>query len=196
LTGFPLYDERDVALADGEWREFLDDGEAPIVFTPGSANVHGREFFAAAAEACQLLGRRGMLLTRYADQIPGALPPGVRHFSFAPFSAVLPRAAALVHHGGIGTLSQALAAGTPQLIMPLSHDQPDNAQRVQTLGVGRSIAERKFTAKGAADALKRLLSSSAVARNCRAVAEKLRGDDSLERTCDLVERLAGEPAAA
>lgn len=195
LTGFPLYDERDLAPHEGEWQTFMNEGSAPIVFTPGSANIHGREFFTAAADACQLLGRRGMLLTRYADQIPPDLPPGVRHFSFAPFSAILPRAAALVHHGGIGTLSQALAAGTPQLIMPLSHDQPDNANRVKRLGVGSSIASRKFGARAAAEALERLLSSKTVAENCRTVAERFRDDRSLDLTCDLIEELAGQSVA-
>ena len=111
-------------------------GEPPIVFTPGSAMYHGQDFFRASVEACKQLNRRGILLTRHAEQIPADLPATIRHFSYAPFSLLLPRAAALVHHGGIGTSAQAMAAGCRQLITPFAHDQFDNADRLRRLGEG------------------------------------------------------------
>ncbi len=107
-----------------------------LVFTPGSANLFGRSFFDAAVGACQQLGRRGILLTRFAEQLPPSLPSGVVHFDFVPLSLLLPRCAAFVNHGGIGSVSQAMAAGIPQLMMPLAHDQIDNAARIARLGVG------------------------------------------------------------
>ena len=118
--------------------------------TPGSAMRHAQEFFAESVAACQRLGRRGLLLTRFAEQVPTDLPETIRHLEYVPFSRVLPRAAALVHHGGIGTTAQALAAGIPQLVMPLAHDQPDNAARLERLGVGRTIAPRRYRAARAA----------------------------------------------
>jgi UDP:flavonoid glycosyltransferase YjiC (YdhE family) len=194
LTGFPRYDEADVSQADGPWRRFLDEGDAPIVFTPGSAMVHGIDFFRAAAEACQLLGRRGVLLSRYSAQLPTDLPPSVRHFDFVPFSSLLPRAAALVHHGGVGTLSQGLAAGVPQLIMPMSFDQPDNAERLRRLGVGAALSRRRFRAPAVAAALEQLISSSLVAESCRRVADRFRDDASIDQTCRLIEELIHAPA--
>ena len=119
LTGFPLYDERGVSEPSQEVCQFLEAGDRPIVFTPGSANVHGQEFFSAAVESCVQLGRRGILLTRFPEQLPSELPASVRHFDFVPFGWILPRAAAVVHHGGIGSTAQGLAAGIPQLIMPM-----------------------------------------------------------------------------
>src|SRR5262249_48942247 len=66
LTGFPLYDERGVEALPAEAVRFLDAGEPPLVFTPGSADrADGKDFLAASAAACRLLGRRGLLLTRY-----------------------------------------------------------------------------------------------------------------------------------
>ncbi len=126
-TDFPLWDERaDLGLAP-EVKEFLDTSERPIVFTPGSANVFGKPFFQAAIEACGRLRHRAILLTRFPEQIPESLPNGVKHFDYIPFSQLLPKVGALVHHGGIGTTAQALATGVPQLVMPLAHDQFDNA---------------------------------------------------------------------
>ncbi|HET6882393.1 MAG TPA: nucleotide disphospho-sugar-binding domain-containing protein, partial [Pirellulales bacterium] len=188
LADFPLYDERDVSPLDDQLLTFLDSGEPPLVFTPGSAMLHGREFFSAAAEACMLLGRRGILLTRFAEQVPGHLPSGVRHFPYAPFSQLLPRAAALVHHGGIGTLSQGFAAGVPQLVMPMSFDQPDNAARLQRLGAGMAIPPKRFQAARVAGILQRLLASRDVARRCDEIADKMEQRRGLETACDVIEQ--------
>jgi UDP:flavonoid glycosyltransferase YjiC (YdhE family) len=73
-----------------------------------------------------------------------SLPNGVRHFDYVPLSKVLPRSTALIHHGGIGTMSQAIAAGIPQLIIPTSHDQPDNAVRVRRLGIGEFLRSDEY----------------------------------------------------
>jgi len=190
LTGFPLYDERDVAEVPAEVSRFLDAGEPPVVFTPGSAMVHGRDFFAAAVEACRLLGRRGLLLTRFPEQLPPDLPEEVRHFPYVPFSQVLPRAAALVHHGGIGTSAQALAAGVPQLVMPMAYDQPDNAARLRRLGLAASLRRQDFRGPLVARALGQLLGSEEVAANCQAVAARLKGSRAIERTCEELEALS------
>ena len=81
-----------------------------------------------------------------------SLPDGVRYFDYVPFSQVLHRSAALVHHGGIGTAAQGLAAGRPQLIMPTTFDQPDNARRLVGLGVARSLRPRAFRGAAVASA--------------------------------------------
>jgi rhamnosyltransferase subunit B len=188
LADFPLWDESGVTPIGDELENFLREGEAPIAFTPGSAMVNDTRFFAAAAEACRRLGKRGLLLTRHPAQIPKDLPEGVRHFEYAPFSELLPRCAALVHHGGIGTTAQALAAGIPQLIRPLSHDQPDNVARVKRLGVGDCLWPNQFTGPNAAKILDRLLSSNEVADKCRDVASHFENSDGLSLAADIIER--------
>lgn len=197
LVGFPLYDESDVqpelppALA-----EFLAEEPAPIVVAPGSANAFGRAFFEPVVAACRRSGRRAILLTKFADQVPAGLPASVRHVDYVPFSLILPRAAALVHHGGIGTTAQALAAGVPQLIRPMAHDQFDNAARVRRLGVGTALAPRRFTPRNVAAALERLLGDPAVARACQAIAPRLRQGDPLARACEAIERLHSPTSGA
>ena len=156
-----------------EIEEFIAVGQPPIVFTPGSAHTHAIPFWRAAVDACQRLGRRGMLLTRHVEQIPSDLPDEVRHFPYVPFSDVLDRCAALVYHGGVGTLSQALAAGVPHLIMPMAHDQPDNAVRIKCLGVGDYLWPNQFRGPRVAQMLEELLSSAAVASACQQIAQIL-----------------------
>jgi UDP:flavonoid glycosyltransferase YjiC (YdhE family) len=188
MAGFPQYDESDhQGLAPGLLR-FLDAGDPPIVFTPGSANQDAASFFRAAVDASARLERRALLLTRFTDHLP-TLPADVHHEGYAPLSTLLPRCAALVHHGGIGTLAQALAAGVPQLTMPMGFDQPDNTTRLLRLGVARWVAPSKFSAERVAPLLDSLLSEPAVAAACAKYAALLQDSWALERTCDLLEEL-------
>ena len=189
LTGFPLYDETGAAEVPPDVARFLDTGTPPVVYTAGSANLQATRFYAAAIEASQLLGQRAILLTRYKDQLPASLPDGVRHFDYVPFSQVLHRSAAVVHHGGIGTAAQGLAAGRPQLIMPMTFDQPDNARRLVGLGVARTLQPRAFRGAAVASAIDTLLGSTSVSDRCADLARRVRCDDPLTRTCTLIEDL-------
>jgi rhamnosyltransferase subunit B len=193
LTGFPLYDEADVTAMPEELVRFLDSGTPPIAFTPGSAMRHGENFFDAAVGVCQKVKRRGLLLSRHADHLPKKLPPEVMHIPFAPFSKLLPRCAALVHHGGIGTCAQALATAVPQLVTPMAHDQPDNALRLQRLGVAEVLPFAKLSIDRAAAAMDRLLNSPQISAACEQVRGKFDGDHPLSRTADLIEQLAPAP---
>ena len=200
LTGFPLYDERGATVVPPDLDAFLEEaqaaGDPPVVFAPGSGNRQARRFFTAACDACRRLGRRGVLLTRFTEHLPHPLPEGVRRADYAPFSSVLPRAAALVHHGGIGTSAQALAAGRPQLVMPMTFDQPDNAARLQRLGVARTLPPVRFSGATVARELAALLESATVARKCADVARRFDGIDPVGHTCDVIEGCGHRPAAA
>lgn len=190
VTGFPLFDADSGAALAPELEQFLDAGSPPIVFVPGSANRQARRFFQAAAEACQKLGRRGLFLTRYAEHMPAPLPDGIGRFDYVPLGRILPRASALVHHGGIGTAAQGLANALPQLIMPMTFDQPDNAHRLERLGVAQTVWPRRFRGPEVADALDGLLSSGEVRSACVALAQRIASDQPLDRTCELIERHA------
>jgi rhamnosyltransferase subunit B len=189
LTGFPLYDDGEHGELPKEIEDFLSKGDAPVVFTPGSAMRHGQQFFAESVAACQLVGRRGLLLTRFRDQVPDNLPEGIRHCDYLPFSRVLPRAAALVSHGGIGTVAQALAAGVPQLVMPMAFDQFPNAARLERLGVARKLAGEAYKAPAVARALTDLMNSPAVARQCQAIARRFPESNALGEAVQAVEQL-------
>jgi UDP:flavonoid glycosyltransferase YjiC (YdhE family) len=186
LTGFPLYDRGEVDPLPGPVADFLDAGPPPVVVTFGSAMKFAGPYFAAAAEALARLGKRGMFLTPYPGQVPEKLPPGVVRFDYVPFGHVFRRAAAVVHHGGIGTTAQALAAGVPQLIVPFAHDQPDNAVRLRALGVGRWMWPKACTPERLAK-VHTELESDDVRRVCEGAAKRFAGADPLEETCDLIE---------
>ena len=190
LARFPLYDEAEGRPVSSRLEDFLRAGPPPILLTPGSANMHARQFFDAGLAACRALGRRALLLTPFTEQLPASILPPHLHVDFAPFSRVFPRCAAVVHHGGIGTCAQGLAAGVPQLIMAMSHDQPDNGWRLRQLGVGRYLYPNQFTAPKVTSALRDLLESAQVARACQDARQQMDSQIPVETVGELLENFA------
>jgi UDP:flavonoid glycosyltransferase YjiC (YdhE family) len=191
MTRFPLYDEREHRPLPPELEQFLSAGSPPVLFTPGSANSQATKFFAAGLDACQRLGRRALLVTPFREQLPAALPAGAAHFEYLPFSAVFPRCAAVVHHGGIGTCAQGLAAGVPQFLMAMAFDQPDNGWLLRSLGVGDYLYPRQFRPGRIAEILQRLTGDSAPANACRQAHARMRNQMPPERVAEMLEVLAG-----
>jgi rhamnosyltransferase subunit B len=190
VTGFPLFDESNDHASSPGLHAFLDRGSPPLLFTPGSANRAAASFFAAALDVSRRLGRRALFLTPYLEQLPATLGSDAWHEPYVPFSHVLPRCAAIVHHGGIGTCAQGLAAGVPQLTMPLGFDQPDNTTRLLRLGVARWVAAKAWRGERLAAELGRLLDDPQVADRCRHWAQEMRRRDPIADTCAVLEDLA------
>jgi rhamnosyltransferase subunit B len=183
---FPREDLAEGARFSPELETFLASGDKPLVFTPGTGHRQVKKFFEAALDATQQLGRRAVFATKQVHDLP-PLPPNVIAQSYVPFSLLLPRAAALIYHGGIGTCSQALAAGIPHLVMHMAHDQPDNANRLRRLGVGLGLTPKQFTGERVATMLRALLDDPQVTANCATCVQHLSRDPSPEALLDWIE---------
>lgn len=181
-VGFPLYDgpESDRASdVDQVLREF---DVPPVVFTPGTANVRAARFFEQAVEVCRWLRRPGLMLTAEPAQVPEARPEWVRIAEYLPLGELLPYCAAVVHHGGIGTTSQSLAAGIPQLICPMAFDQFDNGERVTRLGCGRVLPMRRITVGRLETELQALVDDTTVADRCAELRSRIEpGEQAVDR---------------
>jgi len=195
VTGFPWFDADGDAGLPQELIRFLDDGEPPLVFTLGTAVVaDAGQFYHHSAAAAKLLGRRAVLLAKNPRVL---LPEGVVAFDYAPFSQLFPRAAAIVHHGGIGTTGLVMRAGRPSLVMPCAWDQPDNAERAARLGIARTIARNRYDPQGVAAELRLLLENRAYSQRADEIATKVRQEDGVKAACDALESLfqIGNPLA-
>lgn len=188
VCGFPRYDGAADAGKLAGLEAFLTSGEPPIVFGLGSSAVMvAGDFWRAAIAAAGQLKRRAILLTGAPPENLGTVPETVKVFDYLPYSAVFPRAAATVHSGGIGTLAQALAAGRPQLIVPVAFDQPDNARRTVALGVGRSIPFSRATDSVMTRELGALLATPGYASRARAVGGDVANEDGARAAADAIE---------
>lgn len=192
ICGFAVWDQdNERQVRSEEVERFLKDGPEPIVFTLGTSAVHvAGDFYRAAAEACRVLGRRGMLLVGKDGKLPEGAPDGVRAFSYAPHSQVMPRACAIVHHGGVGTTAQGLRSGRPTVIVPFAHDQFDNAARCERLGVSRTLGRGKVTAQSLAEVLKGLLADDIAVRGAAEIGRRLQDEDGAAAAATVVEGVA------
>ena len=192
VIGFPFYDQAEHGQElDPALERFLDAGPPPVVFTLGSTAVFDAgTFYQESLTAVRQLGCRAVLLAG-ANAIKGPLPAGAAVFAYAPYSKILPRAACVVHQGGIGTCGQALAAGRPMLVVPYAFDQPDNAARLERLGVARVIRRKRYTARRAAAELDRLLTDGHYAERAAEAARRVAEEDAVGVACDAVEECAG-----
>jgi UDP:flavonoid glycosyltransferase YjiC (YdhE family) len=157
-TGFVFYNGPD--LMTPALDEFLSAGPPPIVFTLGTSAVGAAgQFYEESMKAAARIGSRAVLLTGGFEQNrpAGRIPDTVMLVDRAPHQLLMPRASAIVHHGGAGTVGQALRAGKPMLVVPFGHDQPDNAFRLTNLGVAKTIRPPSYRNRRVAYELSRLL---------------------------------------
>jgi UDP:flavonoid glycosyltransferase YjiC (YdhE family) len=197
ITGFSFFDQHglhndatDELPADLE--AFLNRGEAPLVFTLGSAAVMDpRQFFTVSRELARQLGRRAVLLTGTGSS--EANDANTHVADYVPFGKLLPRVAAVVHHGGIGTTAQTLRAGKPALVVAIAHDQYDNGARLQRLGLGAVLSRSQYKLAKALPAMRNLL-TEATALRVRDFAKKMASEDGPGTAASVIERVLGAPS--
>jgi UDP:flavonoid glycosyltransferase YjiC (YdhE family) len=191
ITGFCYYDsDGGNAALPPQLEAFLDAGPAPVVFTLGSAAVLAAgKFYEFSARAAIKLGIRAVLLIGNdpRNRLRQVLPDSICVAEYAPYSGLFPRAAMVVHQGGVGTVAQCLRAGKPMLIMPYSHDQPDNARRMRRLKVARVIQRGNYTPNRVARKLAGMLAEPRFAQRAASVAKRLAAEDGVRAACDELE---------
>jgi rhamnosyltransferase subunit B len=187
-TGFTFYDRADNRGLSPQIKEFLANGEPPIVFTLGSAAVLvAGDFYRQSLEAVKLLGCRAIFLIGDAGKLEN-LPDGTIADNYAPYGELFPHAAAIVHQGGIGTTAQALRAGVPMLVVPFSHDQPDNAARIVRLGVGRTIKREDYQPNLAAQELQQLLGNASYKNRALEIQQIIAAENGVKTASDAIEK--------
>ena len=198
ITGNVFHDGASDDAPGDALARFLDEGPAPLVFTLGTSAVGAAgRFYEESAAATRELGMRAVLLVGNdpRNRIPGPASADILSCAYAPYSTLFPRAAAIVHQGGIGTTAQALRAGKPTIVVPYAHDQPDNAFRVESLRVSKTIYPKHYRAPRVARALRELLEDPAIARNAGDVAGRVRAEDGVGAACAEIERVLAQRAA-
>lgn len=186
ITGFTFYDGSTELTP--ELKQFLDAGEPPIVFTLGSAAVMDPgNFYQESIQAAKHLNRRAVLLIGK-NTPPENLSEDILAVSYARYSQIFPYACAIAHQGGIGTTAQALRAGRPTLVMPYSHDQPDNAARVERLGTSRTISRKQYSASSAAKELRELLDNPSYAAKATQIKRIIQLENGVCVACDQIEK--------
>ena len=188
--GFPLEDLSGQFAMPGDLRAFIDSSEKLVLLTLEIGSAWSQDFFETGLRACALIGARALFATSRPDLLPNPLPSWARAVEYHPFSEILPRVCAVVHDGGIGTLSQCLAAGVPQLITPMLRDQQGNAARVRWLGAGETLIPSQFSVESVASSLIRLTSGTPVRAACESMKTLCQQEVAGSAALDALERVA------
>lgn len=166
----------------------LDPDHKPILITAGTSKMIKPEFYQVAQEACHNLNYKAILVTQYAEHIPQPLHEGIHVFQYLPLKQLMPHVGAIIHHGGIGTLSEAVNAGIPQLVLPYYADRPDNAFRLSELGVAEFIPPAKWDPSLLSSALERLMSPESIHR-CLKLSDRARNQNTALKLCEVIESM-------
>lgn len=189
MAGFTFYDgSQGGTELTPQLKQFLAAGEPPVIFTLGSAAVMAPgNFYQESIQAAKQLNRRAVLLIGK-NTPPENLSENILAVSYAPYSQIFPYACAIVHQGGIGTTAQALRAGRPTLVMPYSHDQPDNATRVERLGTSRTIPRKQYLASRVAKELRELLENPSYGTQAAEIGRIIQAENGVGVACDAIEK--------
>ncbi len=193
ITGFPFFDRffGESELPE-ELRIFLDAGSRPVLFSLGSSGVLvAGDFYQKSREAMRRLDRRAVFLVGNESSEFASLQSStdLSVCAHAPYARIFPRCCALVVSGGIGTIAQALRSASPVLVMPLAHDQFDNAARLKRLGMGTVLYRESYTPRRAARLLEDLLGNPAYTAAAARVAEQIGMEQGVASACDALEKL-------
>jgi rhamnosyltransferase subunit B len=194
--GFQLFEADSQASLSHELSTFLANGDRPLVFTPGTGHLHAAAFFSSALSVVSVLGRRAIFLTKERAQVPANLPATVLWQPYAPLLDLLPRTAALVHHGGIGTTAEALRAGTPQLVVPFAWDQFDNGARVASLGAGLVIPATRLSPGRLTRGIHTLTASESIRSRCVELSKNFIPHHDPTALCAEIDRSVSNSCAA
>src|SRR6266566_3258145 len=146
-------------------------------------------YYQISIESILACGARALLINAPEMSVSPEQREDVLHVSFAPFSEVFPACAAVIHHGGIGTIAQCLRAGVPSLVVPGGVDQPFNAAQVVQRKAGLWIPRKHYTTRRAEHALKALLSTPDHGKRAREIQAQILQEDGVATLCTAVEQI-------
>lgn len=191
LTGFVFLEETVDKYAEKAMSNFIESGTSPIVFTLGSSAAYcGEDFYKYARIACEDLNERAIFLMPESDvDLEIMSNDNFYYVGHYPHSKLFKYAKIIVHHGGIGTLSRTLMSGCPSLVVPFSHDQPDNAYRLERLSSGIVIELKKLTPRLLKQQLRYLLNSEKHKKNSIALKNKIILEKGAKNAADFIEEV-------
>lgn len=188
LTGFSLSDNQVNNQVPSDVKDFLLGDKSVIIFKLSTLKLNAEDFFQISSEICSRLGKKGIILSKFKDQLPDEVKPYIKHFDYFPLGELLPYASVIVHDGGIGTSAQALANGIPQLICPRTDEQRNNSEILKNLGVSDEVFWSKYKLENVCEKLDALMNSETIRKQCSVVSSRFKRYRPIDDVCRLVEQ--------
>jgi sterol 3beta-glucosyltransferase len=192
MNGYWFLDQAQDWQPSADLLNFLDAGNLPVYVGFGSmAGRNPQRLAGIVVEALQLAGARGIIAAGWGGLKASDLPDTIFSIDQAPHDWLFPRMAAVVHHGGAGTVAAGLRAGRPTVICPFIADQPFWGKRIQQLGAGSApIPHKQLTPQNLAVAIREVMTTPAIRQNAESLGEKIRREDGIANAVAVIEGMA------
>lgn len=193
LVGFPVVSSEMLSqntLSD-DLQAIFDEDPSPLLITGGTSMQIKPEFYSSAISACEILGKKTILVTRYKEFVPDCLPPNITWFNYIHLDEIMSRIGAIIHHGGIGTAMGATYAATPQMILAYNVDRPMNGMIIKSLGIGEYLPPLRWDPKLIAEKITDLLQPE-FKQKCLEFAQNLPQENALTTICEKIENIVGD----
>ena len=180
---------REPGRLDAEVEAFLDSGPPPVYVGFGSMPVpHAESMGQLLADAARTTGRRLVVASGWGGPKGTARQGDCLFVEDVPHALLFPRVAAVVHHGGSGTVATAARAGVPQIVLPYMSDQFMWRSQVVKLGLGpKAGLLRMLSARSLSQAIVECLGNERYKRRAEEIATAIRGTDGVELTVRAIE---------
>ncbi len=188
ITGYWRIKEETSNQVDelGGVQRFIDSATNPIAIGFGSPGTQG--YLSMLEEALNLAGAQAVLTLpeKYHREIKSK---NIFPIAYIPHDWLYKRVKVAIHHGGAGTTSASLHAGIPTITMPLAIDQFFWGERIQKLGVGLSIPQRKLNAENLAQAITEALHNKEMQTQAKIISEALNKEDGITVAVSQIRKL-------
>jgi len=195
LAGFLPHDAAETGQLPADLAELVADDvpdeRRPVLVSGGSSQLLHGNWYAVATLAAARTGRPVVVTCPHRDLLPDDLPPSVRWYPALPFATLLPRVAAVVHHGGILTSARAITSGTPQAVLAHGADRPDNARRLRALGLAEWLPAARWQVDAVAGLIARVLAEPSYRDRARTLSTTMDTERTATEACMRLEALLG-----
>jgi vancomycin aglycone glucosyltransferase len=169
--------------------KFLDSGNPPVFIGFGSNPVARPEKYNQIFSDLAKTTNQRLIVSKGWAELPENNTADVLYVDEMPFELLFPRLAAIVYHGGTGTMALAARAGIPQVAFPFMADQFENRKQIVKLGLGPNACDfKKLSAEALSLAINECVSNDKYKKNAIGISQKLKDSNGLELTLKLIEK--------
>ncbi len=194
MTGFCYWEDPSATWADQERvQQFLERLGPVVAVSSGSmaswVKTEFTAFFRASVEAVRMSGGRPLVVGAADGVFKQDHGEDMLCVPYVPFSQVYPQCAAVINHGGMGTVAEGLRAGVPQLVVPWGVDQFFTGARVQRIGVGKWMRRQSYEPQRVANALGDLIQEPSYRERAKGLREQIAREQGVRNMCDALEEV-------
>lgn len=167
---------------------FCDSGKPPVYIGFGSNPIADTEKFKHIFEKVRNDTNQRLIISKGWADLPENNSPDILYVDELPFDLLFPKLAAVIHHGGTGTMATIARVGIPQAAFPFMADQFANRDNIFKLGIGPKTCNfKEMTAESISIAIKDCIENNLYRKNALDLADKLRKSNGTELTIQLIE---------